>query len=94
MIKRWILWPEVGPTAQWTHDTGSRSNVPYLHEVLILLDITDRKKSAVDPAKFKTNSEPKGVTIPLNPRPLYDRSSTIHHSLFPGQLDTGGKAIM
>ena len=79
-----ILWPEVGPAAQWTCDIGSRSNAPYIHEVLILLDMTDRKKSAFDPAKFKTrNSEPKGVTIPLNPRPLYDRFSTIHHSLFP-----------
>lgn len=95
IIKRWILRPEVEPTAYWTCDTGSRSNVPYIHEVLILLDMTDRKKSAFDPAKFKTrNSEPKGVTIPLNSRPLYDRSSTIQHSLFPSQLDIGRKAIM
>jgi hypothetical protein len=85
----------VGPTAQWTCDTQSRSNVPYIHEVLILLDKTDWKKSAFDPAKFKMrNSETKVVTIPLNIRPLYDRSSTIYHSLFPKQLDTGGKAIM
>jgi len=63
LIKRWILWPEVGPTDQGTCDTGSRFNVPYINEVLILLDMTNRKNTAFDPAKFKTrNSEPKGVT--------------------------------
>jgi hypothetical protein len=60
----------VGPTAQWTCDTWSRSNVPYIHEVLILLEITDRNKSAFDPEKFKIkNCAPKASTIPLDSDP-------------------------